>query len=77
MPEREMAPEFVPPPVLFGPEALPAVAGQALAEGVLQITLAPDGRLTVRGPRAAVAEFLLTCARYGWVIRLNDLSWCG
>lgn len=61
---------------LFGPSVI--AEGQPQAEmTVLQITLADDGRITFRGPRVALAELLVVCARHGFVIDLDYLNWCG
>ncbi len=63
-------------PALFGPQVL-AERDEAGEPAVLQLTLSDDGRLTVRGPRAALVEFLASCARKGFVIELDYLNWCG
>lgn len=62
-------------PALFGPRA-PAQA-EPSQSAVIQITLNSQGQLSVRGPRAAVVELLVACARRGLVIKLDDLNWCG
>lgn len=63
-------------PALFGPDVLDERA--AVPEpAVLQLALTDDGRISVRGPRAAVVELLACCARHGLVIQLDYLNWCG
>ena len=64
-------------PQMFGPDVLAEAENSTFANGVLQITLQEDGRITIRGPRPAVTKFLVTCARYGFVIHMEDISWCG
>lgn len=73
---RPMPTDTAEPPALFGPGALDERAG-APEPVVLQLTLADDGRITVRGPRTAVVELLACCARHGLVIDLAYLNWCG
>lgn len=63
-------------PLIFGAELLHERAATG-EPAVLQMTLAHDGRITVRGPRAALVEFLACCARNGFVIELDYLNWCG
>lgn len=70
------SPAFSPTPAVFGPTVL-AECVEMDEPAVLQLTLAHDGRLTVRGPRAALVEFLACCARNGFVIELDYLNWCG
>ena len=71
-----MLPPLIEPPALFGPQVL-AERDDAPEPAVLQVTISDDGRITVRGPRAAVVEFLACCARHGLVIDLTYLNWCG
>lgn len=63
-------------PTVFGPSVLDERATTD-ETAVLQVTIAHDGRLTIRGPRAAVMELMACCARYGFVIELDYLNWCG
>lgn len=69
-------PELAATPALFGADVLAENVDRAIPD-VLQMTVSHDGRITVRGPRAAVVELLACCARNGMVIDLHYLNWCG
>jgi hypothetical protein len=75
MDKNTLPDEIAPAPALFGPEVLDEVAPTERA--VIQVTIGHDGRLTVRGPRVAIVELLVCCARYGMVVELESLNWCG
>ena len=45
--------------------------------GYLQISLATDGRIQVRGTRTAVEEFLFDCALVAVEFETNEPHWCG
>lgn len=61
-------------PILFGPSLLTEASGLS---AVMQITLGPQGELTIRGPRPVVVEMLVACARRGLLVELEYLNWCG
>lgn len=63
-------------PAVFGPDVL-AENAAAGAPAVLQLTIAHDGHITLRGPRTAVVELIACCARNGLVIEFDYLNWCG
>lgn len=45
--------------------------------GYLQIGIAEDGRISVRGSRLLLDWFLRQLAAEGWEIELDDVRWCG
>jgi hypothetical protein len=69
----------------FPTEEAPAIFGAAVLDErskvneptVLQMTISHDGRITMRGPRAALVELMACCARNGFVIEFDYLNWCG
>ncbi len=63
-------------PAVFGPDVL-AENPNRVGPDVLQVTIGHDGRITMRGPRAAVVELMACCARNGLLIELDYLNWCG
>lgn len=63
-------------PAVFGADVLNENANRA-APDVLQVTIGHDGRITMRGPRAAVVELMACCARNGLLIEFDYLNWCG
>lgn len=69
-------PELVAAPAVFGVDVM-AENVNCANPTVLQATISHDGRITLRGPRAAVVEFLACCARNGMLIDLDYLNWCG
>jgi len=63
------------PSTALAPDA-PLRDAEAL-EGYLQIAIAEDGRIAVRGSRLLLDWFLRRLAAEGWELELDDLHWCG
>lgn len=47
------------------------------ANGYMQVTIAPDGTVHVRGSRHAVARFVAELREHGLHIQFQTLHWCG
>lgn len=48
-----------------------------MPQGYLQISLARDGALQVRGTRSLMDWFINTLASDGWCVAFEDVRWCG
>jgi hypothetical protein len=57
------------------PNAIVDVADDA--DGYIQVTVEPDGRIHVRGSRHMVAQFVAELQAQGIEIHFSGLHWCG
>lgn len=59
------------------PSAPSPIGTTASLEGYLQISLTPEGEITVRGTRLLLEWLLQNLAEEGWQIQLESVRWCG
>lgn len=57
------------------PNAITDVADDA--DGYIQVTVQPDGKIHVRGSRHVVAQFVTELRTQGIEIQFSELHWCG
>lgn len=69
--------EFVDTPEVFGADSLILDQNDLRTQGIVQISLTEDGRVSFRGPRAVVNQLLLACAQRGLVLEIETINWCG